>query len=195
MESTNLNVSGMSTVDTLEWKFSRFNSAYVESLTGNHLSFSGVSTFTDTLNTEDVLVNGSLSVPTGILSITNAEITNLTAVQIQFENVTSNILSAGTGIITSLSETNVEYTGVSTIANIQGKTINSTGISTLNEVGITTLTATTVGADNITVDSNLVILSGILTTNTFRGSNLDIDYGDISQLVGEFKLFWSRYIF
>ena len=159
--------------------------ANITSLEGTNLNLTGISTFSDLMNTEDVLVNGSLTVPTGILSATDANITNLTAEQSQFTNLSVDVLNAAIGIVTELSGVNIEYSGIGTLTNIQGESINYTGLATFNDVGVTTLTGTTVRADYVIVDSDLQVLTGFISATTFQGNNLDIDNGDITNLDGQ----------
>jgi trimeric autotransporter adhesin len=119
---------------------------FVGNLTGNvtgNLNSSGVNTATT--------VSGTT------LNYTTGNITTL-------NSTTGNIVS---GIITNISGTNLNYTGISTVTNVRSTTINNTGVGTITTLNSTTGTITNLSGTNLNT-------SGITTTTSL---NIGADVG------------------
>jgi len=143
---------------------------------------SGVSTFTvtsnatsDNTNSTIVSRNGSGGFSAGIVTATfvgnitgnlNSSGVN-TATTLSGTTLTYTTGNFITGVITSISGTNLNYTGISTVTNVRSTTINNTGIGTVTTLNSTTGTITNLSGTNVNV-------SGIITTTTL---NIGADVG------------------
>ena len=196
-----------STIDSLSGTDISYNSGIITSLTGTDISYSGVGTFTTiegvNLNYSGVgtitSLEGVTVTYTGDASFGNviatgatfSNIVNTPTIDADFGNIEildGNDISYNAGIITSLSGTNISYSGVGTISTLQGTDISYTGIGTFGEVGITTATIGTVNATNVSILGNLSVADltvGIVTASSVITDNITSDEGTITSLDGQ----------
>jgi hypothetical protein len=174
LNGTNLNY-GIGTVTTFNYITGTGTRFTANSLVASELNISGITT-TTSLNVADIVVTGVSTIPT--ISVSN--------------------LYGNSGIITYLSGTNINYSGIGSFGTIQN--INTPGLSTitsligvnLNYSGVTTtnqLITTSFYSTGIGSISDLRVNSGISTR--FDITNLNIITGtafnlEISTVTGTF---------
>ena len=184
--------TGIATIYELNGTNLDYANGDVNSLTGTHLRYTGISTFDS-----DLVIGGAVQISgdinTGILSTSDAFLQNLTADNIIADNIHSvELLSANSGIVTSLAGTDLKYTGVGTITNIEGETLNISGVSSLSILGVSTVNATEITTDVITaetinVNTSLLLTelsTGIVTATLLDAQSLTVVDGNITNLEG-----------
>jgi hypothetical protein len=187
LTGTNLDYSGISTLAVID-----SNKATIDYLNGINLNYSGISTLTN-LETNEVTVNTSLSSP--LIDIVNGTVDGLSGINLYYQ----------TGIVTSLSGSNISYSGLGTITNLLGTNINYSGIGTIDSLYGTTISysgdssfGNITVTDGINAGGNLTAFAATFTNevdafsiateegiiNTLSGNNLSYNSGIITSLSG-----------
>ena len=138
----------------------------IVNLTNTRLT-SGVGTITTlNTNTATILDIDNLRMLSGIATITQINATTIVSTNNDLDHLNANFGNIDVGIVTNISGTRLNYTGVGTIATLNSTytnltNINSTGISTLSDIR----------AERVTV-------TGIVTANSFRPTSGYIQAAD-----------------
>ena len=161
--STDINISGISTILTLE---------------GSTLNYSGLSTISTLMGSDIEYV--------GISSLTYLNGTNLnySGVGTIATLVGSNINYSGISSFATINGTNLNYSGVGTITQIKSNNVEVVGLSTLDTIRGTNLNYSGIGTID-TLSGNNINYSGISTFQYLEGTNLNYSgIGTISTING-----------
>ena len=154
--ATYFDVTGVGTVQELKSAV-----GFITYLNGSDINYSGLSTFgnvTIGIGNTDLIVSGDARI-TGILSIGSGTVT------INGENASVsgiNSLRVSTGFVTTLSGTDINYSGVSTF--------NKVGLTTLSFVGINTLLSNQDKTVKIELSNSGVATAYTLTLPAVKGT-------------------------
>ena len=158
-------VSGIGTIYSLGGEHLEYNTGYISSARGLSLNYG--------TGDIDSIVSDSISV------------TNLDAITLTVGvGDTQTTIDPTSGRIDNLDGVNLNYTGISTLANILSQNINNSGILTANILEASDFTGTNI---NITGVSSFVEFTseraniGVLTAPTLKGTNIDYNVGIISE--------------
>jgi len=184
---TNVKYTGIGTIDSLYGTNIDYSgNGSIQNLNGTNLNYSGISTVNELFATDFTL--------SGVASISS-----LRGNTLYYDNTFSNV-----GLITEISGTNLEYIGVGTIinfnatdANIQalrGTDINYSGISTLTNLNgtninysgvgtITNLSGTNLNYSGIATATIINSVTGIITTAQIQTiSGTDLNYSGVGTI-------------
>lgn len=108
-------------------------------------------------------------------SITHVQYNNGTATlagspNLTFDGTTTRILS---GIVTTISGTNLYYTGISTITNISGQNINLSGIITSSSINTGNINSSGI-ITSISLNTGNINSSGIITSSSINTGNINL---------------------
>jgi len=215
INTPNLNVTGVSTIATASVDLGYVKTGIITTLSGSNLSYSGIVTAGSvTINGTSVISSGrelqniaSLDATTTATieaAIANAPNTSQDIVVTGIASINTGVFTSffsPTGIITTLSGSNIDYSGIGTFGTVSVDLgYVKTGIVTnLTTSGIGTITTAVIGTGNIvtgvvtTITGTTLNYSGLSTIGNFRitpvGSGATVGnsgivtyYGDGSQL-------------
>ncbi len=215
INTTNLNATGVSTIATASVDLGYVKTGIITTLSGSNLSYSGIVTAGSiTINGTSVISSGrelqniaSLDATTTATieaAIANAPSTSQDIVVTGIASINTGVFTSffsPTGIITTLSGSNINYSGIGTFGTVSVDLgYVKTGIVTnLTTSGIGTITTAVIGTGNIvtgvvtTITGTTLNYSGLSTIGNFRitpvGSGATVGnsgivtyYGDGSQL-------------
>jgi hypothetical protein len=131
-------------------------------LNGN-LNSSGVNTATTISGTTATYTTGNFTNGNIVTGI----VTNISGTNLNYTGVgTITTLNSTTGTITNISGTNLNYTGISTITNVRSTTLNNTGVGTITTLNSTTGTVTNISGTNLNY-------TGISTITNVRSTTIN----------------------
>ena len=150
-----LYVTGVSTASNLYVDSGIFTNVSISTATVNNGIFTNVSISTATVN-NGIFTNVSIS---GVSTVNETRITNagISTATIQNAYIQS-------GIVTNLTSTNTNITGVGTILSLNATYSNTTGISTISTLYVTDNAFISTATANIGIFTN-VSISGVATVN------------------------------
>jgi hypothetical protein len=143
--STNSNVTGIGTISTLYVDNGIFGNVYISTITA------GRGIFTTVTANSGIFTSASVS---GVTTLNQA---NITDAIISTQTVQNAYINAG--IVTNLTSTYTNISGVATITTLKSTNSNISGVAT-----ITTLNTTNVDAIGIATINTLLVNAGIITT-------------------------------
>jgi hypothetical protein len=178
---TNLNVTNSDFVN-LNANNANIDVGIVTDISGTRLTYTGIGTIT-TLDTDTASINNLSSdyinvgvatatiLNSGIGTITNLNSTNLTSTNSDFTNLNADYGYISVGVVTDISGTRLNYTGVGTIATLD--TTNAT-IDYLTNTDLTVTGIATI--QNLNVQNGFDVFDSTATfhNNVFIAGNLSI---------------------
>ena len=192
VRGTNLNYSGIGTIATLNSTTlnntnfyntnSYVNTGIITTLSGTNLNYTGIGTITNATGT-NLNYSGIGTIVT--FNSTTSNITTLNPTTINNTNLYSNNSYINTGVVTSISGSTATY-AVGDITAVRGTNLNYSGIGTIatfnsTTSNITTLNPTTINNTNL-YSNNSYINTGVVTS--ISGSTATYAVGDITAVRG-----------
>ena len=166
ISGTRLNYTGVGTITTLDT-----DTADINNLTSNYINVgvatasifnTGIGTITDLNNTRLV---------SGIATITTLNATNVVSTNSNFTNLNANNAYINVGVVTDISGTRLNYTGVGTIATLD--TTNAT-IDDISNTNITVSGIATIQNLDVLGDFDVFDSTATFHNNVFIAGNLSI---------------------
>jgi hypothetical protein len=187
VRASTLNVSGVGTITTINsTNIVSTNSDFTNLNADNGYIVTGI--ITDISNsrlTSGIATITTLDATTG--SITTLSGTNVTYTNSDFTNLNADNANIDVGIVTAITGTYLNYTGVGTVTTFDGDTatINNLSSDYIN-VGVATATILNSGIGTITdLNNTLLNVSGIATITTLNVTNLTSTNSDFTNLNAE----------
>lgn len=178
---TNLNVTNSDFIN-LNANNANIDVGIVTDISGTRLTYTGVGTIT-TLDTDTASINNLSSdyinvgvatatiLNSGIGTITNLNSTNLTSTNSDFTNLNADYGYISVGVVTDISGTRLNYTGVGTIATLD--TTNAT-IDYLTNTDLTVTGIATIQSLDVLGDFDVFDSTATFHNNVFIAGNLSI---------------------
>ena len=166
ISGTRLNYTGVGTITTLDT-----DTATINNLSSDYINVgvatatilnSGIGTITDLNNTRLV---------SGIATITTLNATNVVSTNSNFTNLNANNAYINVGVVTDISGTRLNYTGVGTIATLD--TTNAT-IDDISNTNITVSGIATITSLNVLTNFDVYDTTATFHNNLFVAGNLSI---------------------